>query len=62
MCSLASPCTPCGARLRSLRLPAVAEPIPLLESGKGSHPSSLNYLLLNRYMAEREGFEPSIPF
>jgi hypothetical protein len=27
MCSLTSPCTPCGAKLRSLRLPPVAEPM-----------------------------------
>ena len=57
----------CAHPLRSFRLPSVAEPIPLPRSGKGSHPNNmLKFLACQpkpwRRLAEREGFEPSIPF
>jgi hypothetical protein len=59
----------CAQSLRSLRLPPVAEPIPLLTSGKGSHPLIVPQLIRQAFphkshafvMAERVGFEPTSP-
>jgi hypothetical protein len=67
MCSLASPCTPCGAGLRSFRLPfGSPNQFPSQSRGRVLIPLNVSIVYLAMHLtwfvAERVGFEPTSPF